>query len=100
MNLREKGFKALLVAARIVGAYVAVQILRGVWWLLNLLLIAPPFDPLKNLPGPEAPRLANHFRNVMDPEVTPATHEEWVGQFGKTFRYHGFGAVCTMPATR
>ncbi|KAL5534617.1 hypothetical protein ACEPAG_1080 [Sanghuangporus baumii] len=75
-----------------IAVYVLVQLFRGLWWIINLYLIAPPFDPLRHLPGPDAPRLSNHFNEVMDPERTPQTHEDWVKRFGKTFRYHGFGA--------
>ncbi|KAJ4473900.1 cytochrome P450 [Lentinula aciculospora] len=85
-------FLALRYGAEAAGLFVLVQVLRGLWWLFHLLLIAPPFDPLRHLPGPDASRLSNHFSEVMDPARTPSVHEEWVKQFGKTFRYHGFGA--------
>ena len=88
--------RPLVLAGKLLGVYILIQIIRGIWWLVNLLLVAPPFDPLRHLPGPDAPRLANHFRDVMDPELTPNTHENWVTSFGKTLRYHGFGAVCSI----
>ncbi|THH12146.1 hypothetical protein EW145_g165 [Phellinidium pouzarii] len=84
--------KALALGAKAFGVYVLVQVLRGLWWLVNLLFIKPPSDPLRFLPGPDAHKMQNHFREVMDPERTPTTHEEWVKQYGKTFRYHGFGS--------
>ncbi|KAF9456799.1 cytochrome P450 [Collybia nuda] len=64
---------------------------RGILWLFNLLLVAPLFDPLQNLPGPEGAALQNHFSEVMDPQKSPTTHESWKQKFGKTFRFHGFG---------
>ncbi|KAF8887769.1 cytochrome P450 [Infundibulicybe gibba] len=65
--------------------------LSGVIWLINLLIIQPPSDPLKNLPGPNGGALQNHFRDIMDPKLSPETHERWVKSYGKTFRFHGFG---------
>ncbi|EJD04362.1 cytochrome P450 [Fomitiporia mediterranea MF3/22] len=76
----------------VLGLLVLVQALRGLFWLVKLFIIAPPRDPLRYLPGPDASRLVNHFNEVMDPERTPSVHEDWVRRFGKTFRYHGFGA--------
>ncbi|KAH8120630.1 cytochrome P450 [Phellopilus nigrolimitatus] len=84
--------KALAFGGKAFGVLILVQALRGLWWLLNLLFIKPPFDPLRLLPGPDAHKMQNHFREVMDPDRSLHTHEDWVGQFGKTFRYHGFGA--------
>ena len=83
----------LTYGGKVLALLLLLQLFRGLWWLINLFLIAPPFDPLRHLPGPDAPRLANHFNEVMDPDRTPAVHEDWVRRFGKTFRYHGFGAV-------
>ena len=66
----------LAFVAKAAGLLALVQVLRGLWWLINLYLIAPPFDPLRYLPGPDAPRLSNHFNEVMDPERTPQIHED------------------------
>lgn len=89
-------WKVSVAVTKAASFCVVVQLLRGMWWILNLLVVAPPFDPLRHLPGPDAPRLKNHFREVMDPEITPDTHEQWVVQYGKTLRYHGFGAVSIL----
>ncbi|KAI5119934.1 hypothetical protein M0805_000899 [Coniferiporia weirii] len=92
MDALSLSLQALAFAGKALGLVALVQVLRGLWWLVNLLLIQPPSDPLRHLPGPDAHRMQNHFREVMDPERTPTTHEEWVKQFGTTFRYHGFGS--------
>ncbi|KAF7437281.1 hypothetical protein PC9H_004119 [Pleurotus ostreatus] len=82
----------LLQDAVRVGTLVALLLLaRGVLWLAHMMVIAPPFDPLRKLPGPDAPALQNHFREVMDPNISPDTHHDWVGRYGKMFRFHGFG---------
>jgi hypothetical protein len=46
------------------GCFVALclWLARGVAWALKTFIIAPPFDPLKRLPGPDASVLQNHFR--------------------------------------
>ncbi|KAJ7198930.1 cytochrome P450 [Mycena rebaudengoi] len=38
---------------------------RGLVWLINLLLVAPLFDPLRNLPGPDGSR----FQNISVPRI-------------------------------
>ncbi|KAL5495647.1 hypothetical protein ACEPAI_1110 [Sanghuangporus weigelae] len=92
VDLVEMLIRGLEYGVKAIALCVLVQLFRGLWWIINLYLIAPPFDPLRHLPGPDAPLLSNHFNEVMDPERTPLTHEDWVKRFGKTFRYHGFGA--------
>ncbi|EGO02814.1 hypothetical protein SERLA73DRAFT_84668 [Serpula lacrymans var. lacrymans S7.3] len=56
-----------------------------------MLFIQPLFDPLKNMQGPGGSLLQNHFREFMDPSISPDTHEDSVKLYGKTFRFHGFG---------
>ncbi|KAG0709098.1 cytochrome P450 [Suillus ampliporus] len=68
-----------------------ILVARGLVWLINMMIVAPMFDPLKNMQGPDGSPLQNHFREVMDPSVSPDTHENWIKSFGKTFRFHGFG---------
>ncbi|KAG2368192.1 cytochrome P450 [Suillus spraguei] len=68
-----------------------ILLARGLMWLINTVVVAPIFDPLKKIQGPDGSPLQNHFREVMDPSVSPHTHEKWVKSFGKTFRFHGFG---------
>lgn len=104
----------LLFAAFFIKAFLVVFLLllaRGLVWLFNLFVLAPPFDPLRNLPGPEATALGTHLGNVMEyvhmwevwrwlltvfysPQISPDTHKEWVETYGNTFRFHGFGRVC------
>ena len=101
----------LLLGGKILAIVFVVQILRGLWWLLNLLYIQPPSDPLRLLPGPDAPKMKNHFRELMEyvlvwlnfvlsltiayysPDHSRTTHEQWSKTYGKTFRFHGFGSV-------
>ncbi|KAG2155411.1 hypothetical protein DEU56DRAFT_767261 [Suillus clintonianus] len=66
-------------------------IARALIWLINMMVVAPMSDPLKNIQGPDGSPLQNHLREVMDPSISPNTHENWVKSFGKTFRFHGFG---------
>ena len=40
--------------------------LRGAAYLFNMLVLAPPFDPLRNLPGPKGTAFQNHFRQVLE----------------------------------
>ncbi|KAK7064703.1 cytochrome P450 [Favolaschia claudopus] len=78
-------FKAL-------GLFLALVIARGIFWLVNLLWVAPLLDPLASLPGPEAPAFQSHFSQVNDPDITPEVYRDWTHNlFGKTFRYHGYG---------
>ncbi|KAJ7037480.1 cytochrome P450 [Mycena alexandri] len=78
--------------AKVVGVLAVLGIARGLLWLVNLLLVAPRFDPLRNLPGPDAAAFQSHFGEVNDPDITPEIYHDWTTkQFGKTFRYHGFG---------
>jgi cytochrome P450 len=64
---------------------------RGIAWVINLFLLAPLFDPLRKMPGPNASVLTSHFGDVMNPQNSLNTHEEWVKTYGKNFRFHGFG---------
>ncbi|KAL0956015.1 hypothetical protein HGRIS_002190 [Hohenbuehelia grisea] len=81
----------LVMALKAIVVVALLLLARGAIWLFNMLVVMPPFDPLRKLPGPDTGALQNHFREVMDPAVSPETHEEWVGRYGKTFRFHGFG---------
>ncbi|KAJ7151604.1 cytochrome P450 [Mycena filopes] len=78
--------------AKVLGLLAVLGIARGVIWLVNLLLVAPRFDPLRNLPGPDAAPFQSHFGELNDPDITPEVYHDWTTkQFGKTFRYHGYG---------
>ncbi|KAJ7139550.1 cytochrome P450 [Mycena epipterygia] len=85
-------FQLFSLSAKAVGVLFALVVARGVVWLVNLLLIAPRFDPLRNLPGPDASAFQSHFNEVNDPDITPEIYHDWATNlFGKTFRYHGYG---------
>ncbi|KAG2062086.1 cytochrome P450 [Suillus hirtellus] len=56
-----------------------------------MMVVAPMFDPLKNIQGPDGSPLQNHLREIMDPSISLDMHDTWVKLFGKTFRFHRFG---------
>lgn len=64
---------------------------RGLAWFFKMFIIDPPFDPLRNLPGPVTSALGSHFDDVMDPEKSANTNKTWAETYGKSFRFHGFG---------
>ncbi|KAJ7748493.1 cytochrome P450 [Mycena maculata] len=85
-------FRGLSLFANALGVVSALVIARGILWLVNLFLVAPRSDPLRNLPGPDAPAFTSHFDEVNDPDITPVVFHDWATNlFGKTFRYHGYG---------
>ncbi|KLO20407.1 cytochrome P450 [Schizopora paradoxa] len=94
MNIlsKEMVLQVLVWALQAIGVVVFAEALRGIWWLVNMLFVQPPSDPLRHLPGPDAPKMRNHFRETMDPMQTPETHDRWRELYGKTFRFHGFGS--------
>ncbi|EIW86404.1 cytochrome P450 [Coniophora puteana RWD-64-598 SS2] len=81
----------LLGALKACGVVLLLLLARAIYWMFNMLVVAPLFDPLKNVQGPKGSILENHFRQVMDPRVSPDTHESWTRTYGKTFRFQGFG---------
>jgi hypothetical protein len=50
--------------AKTLGVLFALLIARGVVWLVHLLVVAPRLDPLRSLPGPDAPAFDSHFNEV------------------------------------
>ncbi|KAA1468405.1 cytochrome P450 [Dentipellis sp. KUC8613] len=75
----------------VIGVVALLLIARFLVWAAYLFVIAPRLDPLRHLPGPDGSAMQNHFREVMDPNISQDTHERWVKQYGRTFRFHGFG---------
>lgn len=57
-------FQLFSLSAKAVGVLFALVVARGVVWLVNLFLIAPRLDPLRNLPGPDASAFQSHFSEV------------------------------------
>ena len=55
-----------LIAAKVLAVVAVIQLLRGIWWLLHMLLIRPPMDPLRHLRGPDGKKFDNHFRDVLE----------------------------------
>lgn len=66
---------SLVLGGKVLGVLLVVQILRGLCWLVNMFFIQPPSDPLRHLPGPDAPKMQNHFREVMEYVIAPALDE-------------------------
>ncbi|TDL28918.1 cytochrome P450 [Rickenella mellea] len=82
----------LVLVSKILGLVALVQLLRFVWWLVNLLFILPRFDPLRRVPGPDGKKFENHFKEMGDPDVSPEEYDKWSKKYGKTWRYQGFGS--------
>ncbi|KZP00662.1 cytochrome-450 hydroxylase [Calocera viscosa TUFC12733] len=63
-----------------------------IWWLWTVVIYHLLFSPIQQLPGPESDGFfATQLRNIMEPEISPMFHDEWVSKYGKTFRVYGFG---------
>jgi len=52
--------------AKVAAVSLLLLLARGILWFLNMLLVMPLFDPLRNIPGPNGSALQNHFREVME----------------------------------
>jgi len=72
---------------------VACICLLWVGWCLWTVVIQPwLFSPIQQLRGPDVDGFfKDNLRNIMEPEISPRYHDEWVSKYGKTFRVHGFG---------
>jgi hypothetical protein len=57
---------ALVLLARVLLVALLLLCARAVLWLVNMLLYAPMFDPLRNLPGPDGTVFESHFVQVME----------------------------------
>ncbi|KAF5338451.1 hypothetical protein D9758_012239 [Tetrapyrgos nigripes] len=64
---------------------------RLLFWIVNLLVIAPLRDPLRRVAGPDAPFFHGHLTHIGDPDLSCVAHEEWCKLYGKTFRIQGLG---------
>jgi hypothetical protein len=56
----------LLSLVKACGVVLLILVARGFVWLINMLVVAPMFDPLKKIQGPDGSPLQNHFREVME----------------------------------
>jgi hypothetical protein len=52
-------FTSLVVKTCLAG--LSIGLVRGLAWLVHMFVIAPPLDPLKNLPGPDAGPFQTHL---------------------------------------
>ncbi|KAF9654295.1 cytochrome P450 [Thelephora ganbajun] len=77
---------------KLLFAFLVALAFKGALWVLNLFILAPLSDPLRRLPGPTAGYWENHFWELIDPNQSPKTHDVWTRRYGKTWRFHGFGA--------
>ncbi|KAF9454954.1 cytochrome P450 [Macrolepiota fuliginosa MF-IS2] len=80
-----------LSLSKLASVVATLAILRVLLWLFNILVLLPPFDPLKSLPGPDGGYFQSYINEAMNPNVSPDTHESWVKEHGRTFRFNGFG---------
>lgn len=89
-------------------------VLYGLLWFINMVFIKPLFDPLRHIPGPNGAKFESHLPQVLEyaqlfycnksnhldhdysPDITPEIYDEWRKRYGPTFRFHGFGKVCTL----
>ena len=56
----------LAIALKVSATCLALWIARGGVALLNMMLVMPRSDPLRNLPGPEGTALESHLHGVME----------------------------------
>ncbi|KAG7090720.1 hypothetical protein E1B28_009812 [Marasmius oreades] len=73
-----------------VAPFVLLLVLALIW-AVKFFLIQPVFDPLRNLPGPEASLFTSHAVNVVDPQRSVIYNRKYREDYGKTFKVHGFG---------
>ncbi|KAG8895510.1 hypothetical protein FRB99_000505 [Tulasnella sp. 403] len=85
-NLRQTSWSLYLVSGVVGGvAYI-------VWKILVYFIIDPWRSPLRNLIGPPAKGFfGNHMERIMNPMLSAAAHDEYVKQYGRSFRVRGFG---------
>ncbi|TFK30676.1 cytochrome P450 [Coprinopsis marcescibilis] len=80
-----------LAFAKAFGLAICLVLLRGLLWLVNLLVFAPPFDPLGKIPGPAGSFFESHFEGAGNPQESPKAYAAWRKAHGNTFRFQGFG---------
>lgn len=68
-------FFALLKAS---GWAAALLLLRGLVWILNLLVLWPLFDPLKKLPGASGKFFQSHIDDVAEYARIPSHNVIWL----------------------
>jgi hypothetical protein len=55
-----------VLAAKALVVFLLLLFAKLLVWLFHLLFVAPPFDPLRNLPGPGGSMFDTHLREVME----------------------------------
>lgn len=55
-----------LVSLRVVGIAVALLLLRGLAWIVNMLLLAPRRDPLQHISGPGGSFFESHIMDASE----------------------------------
>jgi hypothetical protein len=56
----------LILSAKLLGCGLVICAVRLVAWLVNMLVIAPRFDPLANLPGKDGLFWEKHLEQLME----------------------------------
>ena len=62
-----------LVSLRVVGIAAGLVLLRGLAWLVNLLLLAPRRDPLQHISGPGGSFFQSHLAQASEYAQPPTT---------------------------
>lgn len=57
---------SVTLAFKFLAGIAILCVLRAALWILNMLVLAPPFDPLRKLPGPEGSYWEKHFMQLME----------------------------------
>ncbi|KAF8238406.1 cytochrome P450 [Tricholoma matsutake] len=92
MNAWNAPFPIVIIfVAKVAAVFVLLLLARGFLWILNVFLVMPLLDPLKNLPGPRGSAFQSHLHAVMNPKFSKEVYQKWQKKFGHTLRYHGFG---------
>ena len=79
------------------GAYILLSLLLAsvtlVFYVVYLVVVAPCFSPLRDLPGPPSGWLGTHLHLLLDASRSAQETEKMVKQYGRNFRVQGFGRV-------
>ncbi|KZT52148.1 cytochrome P450 [Calocera cornea HHB12733] len=62
------------------------------WWIWVAVIYHWFFSPIQQLQGPETHGpFRTQLHCIMEPELSPRYHDQWVLKYGKTMRVYGFG---------
>lgn len=55
-----------LFFVKVCAVALIMVVIRGILWLLHMMVIRPFIDPLQNIPGPNATFFQSHIRQVLE----------------------------------